>query len=247
MLYGNISISHCSPSNMLIWLAMGFQGGLLNVGGLMAGHHIVSHVTGIVTNFGFSLGKGEIGNAGFLLVVPIFFLFGSMISGYFVDLRTLQGKKPKYYLSFGIMLVLLVLIYMLGSFGFFNRFGENGDLLREFILLALLCLVCGVQNGTITAVSKSVVRTTHLTGITTDLGIGIVRTWNRKSIKGLLLDEGRANLVRIGIIFSFGLGAGVGGVLFGLFQYNGFILPIIITATLFLVMLYYQKINFNVH
>jgi uncharacterized membrane protein YoaK (UPF0700 family) len=111
----------------------------------------------------------------------------------------------------------------------------------------LLCLTCGIQNGTITTVSKSVVRTTHLTGITTDLGIGIMRYLNREKIKAPIADEVRAILMRIGIIVFFGLGSVVGGLAFHRFEYNGFILPAVTSGLLFSSMFYYQvwKVTFQ--
>ena len=242
MLYGNSSISHYSADNMMIWLVMGFQGGMINVGGLMAGQHIVSHITGIATNFGLAVGYGEIGNALFLLVIPLFFLLGSITSGYLVDLRLHLKKKPKYYLSFGIMFFLLLAVYLLGGLGLFGSFGENSMGWREFLLLSLLCLVCGIQNGTITVVSKSIIRTTHLTGLTTDLGIGIVRVLNKNRINGMTY-EGRSNFIRMGIIFAFASGAAIGGLLFKVYRYHAFLFPVIISGSLFLLMLYFQVLK----
>lgn len=206
----------------------------------MASQHIVSHVTGVVTNFGLSVGKGELKSALSLLIVPIFFLGGSVLSGYLVDLRLHMNKRPKYYLTFGFIFFLLLLVYILGVSGFFGPFGKDTGDWREFLLLSLLCLICGIQNGTITIVSKSVIRTTHLTGLTTDLGLGIVRFFNRDLLKGVVKNEGRANFIRLGIICSFALGALIGGLSFQAWSYQAFLLPTGISGGLFLMMFYFQ-------
>ena len=240
MLYGNTSIAHYTSRNLFIWFTMAFQAGLLNIGGYLVARKIVSHVTGFATFFGHdvALGLGE--EALGMLVVPCFFLLGSMLSGYFVDVRLKLGKRPKYYITFGLMFFLNLVIFLVGIMGGWGEFGQYPLELEAYILLIILCFLCGVQNGTISTVSKSVVRTTHLTGITTDLGLGIMRMIYYSRLKDKLSDEGQANFMRIGIIFSFVFGSVVGGVLFHRFEYFGFILPLIISGSLFFLMMYFQ-------
>lgn len=243
MLYGNQSISYYSPSNILIWMAMATQAGLLNIGGYMAGHQLVSHVTGFVTFFGASLGEANFTHSLMLLIIPLFFLLGAMVSGYFVDVRLRKGKKPKYYITFGIMFFFLLLVFILGVGHYFGDFGEWSSPRRSYALLIILCFVCGIQNATISVVSKSVIRTTHLTGITTDLGLGIMRLLNRKKLGDSVLGEKQANLMRIAIIVSFILGSALGGFVFGHFAFYGFIFPLLISGMLFSLMLYFQLIR----
>ncbi len=243
MLYGNESISQYSKSNVAIWMAMAFQAGVLNIGGFMACHRFVSHVTGFATFFGLEVIQPEAGHAFGMLAVPFFFLFGSMLSGCLVDLRLKLHKLPKYYITFGIMFFLLLIVTVGGVQGIFGTFGEPLTYSRDYLLLMLLCLVCGIQNGTITSVSKSVIRTTHLTGITTDLGIGIIRVLNKNKIGADFSGEGRANFMRLGIILFFGFGSVAGGFIFTYFGYAGFFIPTFITGTLFVLMLYYRVIH----
>ncbi|MNT07349.1 hypothetical protein D3C72_1420490 [compost metagenome] len=132
---------------------------------------------------------------------------------------------------------------MFGVFGYFGKFGEPLEVSRNYALLVLLCLTCGIQNGTITTVSKSVIRTTHLTGVTTDLGIGIVRFLNRKRLQGEIGNEIHANLMRAGIIFSFGFGSVLGGYVFKKLEYIGFLIPALTSGILFGAMLYFQVLQ----
>jgi len=240
MLYGNESISHYTPSNVAVWMSMSFQAGLLNIGGLMACHNFVSHITGYGTLFGLQVSRSEFGHALALLLVPLFFLCGSMISGQLVDIRLKLHRKPKYYITFGLIFSLMLLVFIGGQLGYFGIFGETLTRPRDYLLLAILCLLCGIQNGTITSVSRSVIRTTHLTGITTDLGIGIVRFLNRDKLQGEISDEVHANLMRLGIIFFFGFGSVVGGLVFSRFGYGGFLVPALTSGTLFGAALYLQ-------
>lgn len=240
MLYGNESISYYSRSNVSIWMSMAFQAGILNVAGLMACGSFVSHVSGFGTLFGYEMSKTNHSHAAALLIVPFFFLIGCMLSGICVDLRLKTHKKPKYYISFGIIFFLILAIFLLGISGYFGKFGEQIRSGRDYGLLIALCLVCGVQNGTITTVSKSVIRTTHLTGITTDLGIGIIRFLNRHKLGKEVVDEGKANFMRIGIISFFTLGSLVGALAYSNYGYEGFVIPVTTSGLLFIMMLYHQ-------
>jgi len=220
-------------------MSMAFQAGFLNIGGLMSGHKIVSHVTGFATQFGLELNSHGLA-AWTLLFIPLWFLIGSAISGYFVDIRLKLKKKPRYYLSFGILFFLILYVWYYSSRGFFGEFGEQGKSTEGLYLLCLLSLICGIQNGTISTVSRSVVRTTHLTGITTDLGLGLVRVFYRKKLGKELGDEGKANLMRIGIIYFFIMGSVAGGLCFQRFGFDAFLVPVTISGALFFLMLFFQ-------
>ncbi len=240
MLYGNETISHYTRSNMTVWFVMAFQAGFLNTGGFMACHRFVSHVTGFATFFGIEASHGNFLGAVGMLAVPIFFLFGSMIAGELIDIRIKLHKKPKYFLTFGLMFLLTLLVLVAGLNGVFGAFGEPLDIRHDYALLALLCLICGIQNGTVTTVSRSVVRTTHLTGITTDLGLGIVRVLHRHKLTGPQHDEMKANVMRAGIIFLFGLGSVAGSLIFLEMGYLGFVVPVVTSGVLFIAMIYFQ-------
>jgi len=219
---------------------MAFQAGMLNIGGFMACHRFVSHITGFAAFFGRELSQPDNSHALGMLAVPLFFLFGCMISGQLVDIRLKLHKKPKYYLTFGLIFFLLCLVFIFGQLGRFGEFGQDLELSRNYTLLILLCLTCGIQNGTITTVSKSVIRTTHLTGITTDLGLGLVRYFNRSKLKIDTMAEVQANLMRTGIIVFFILGSMLGGYLFTKVEYLGFLVPAVTSGILFGLMFYYQ-------
>lgn len=222
---------------------MSFQAGLINIGGFMACHRFVSHVTGFATFFGYEINQTDTKHAAGMLTVPLFFLFGSMLSGFLVDIRLKLHKKPKYYIVFGLIFFLITVVLIAGMSGQFGIFGEPYEYFRDSALLTLLCLICGIQNGTITSVSKSVVRTTHLTGITTDLGVGLVRFFHRKKLKHEYGHESAANLMRIGIILFFILGSVAGGYVFKNLGYAGFGVPAITSGMLFILMYYYQVIK----
>lgn len=237
MIFGNSSIATYNKSNVIVWLLMAFQAGLLNVGGFMASHRFVSHVTGFATFFAADSAAGNYSHALGMLVVPLFFLLGAMLSGQLVDIRLKLKLKPKYYFTFGIIFLIIATILVAGHFNFFSPFGQPIEVSKDYALLILLCFACGIQNATITSVSRSVVRTSHLTGLTTDLGIGLVRILNRNKLSAAVLEEEhKANLMRFGIIAFFVLGSLIGGFCFSAWGYDAFALPTLISGGLFAVM-----------
>jgi uncharacterized membrane protein YoaK (UPF0700 family) len=123
----------------------------------------------------------------------------------------------------------------------FGKFGEPLALPRDYALLGMLCLICGLQNATVSLVSKSVVRTTHLTGVTTDLGIGLVRMMNRRLLGVEYEGETRANMMRVGIISGFVLGSIVGFQIFRSWEFRGFIFPTLVSGGLFFTTFYFRR------
>jgi uncharacterized membrane protein YoaK (UPF0700 family) len=132
--------------------------------------------------------------------------------------------NPLYSLPLGTIVVLLVFVAVAGGRGLFGVFGEY-DLKANHLLLALLCLACGIQNAVVSTATGLILRSTHLTGTTTDLGTGLVRClWMPKNSPERRL-EGRFNWMRAGQIAAFILGASIGAYVFPNWHYLAFALP----------------------
>lgn len=218
-----------SPKKFIIWIALAFQAGCINVGGFLACHRFVTHTTGFATFFGSEMAQGHLKTAFGYLSVPVFFLIGAMFSAIFTDRRSLRNHKPNYIIVFGSMWICYLLVFILGVEDFFGTFGAEMALSKDYFLLALLSLSSGIQNATITSVSKAVVRTTHLTGLTTDLGIGLIRLFSTTTPQSRK-NEHQAMGMRLGIIVGFILGSWLGASVFLKHQYWGFGIPIFITS-----------------
>ena len=100
-------------------------------------------------------------------------------------------------------------------------------------LEATLCFAMGLQNAMVTRLSGAIVRTTHLTGITTDIGIKVVRLLYAYSdrARGLPVraapDMQRFKLL-VTIWLSFLSGATVGPALYLLIGSPAMLLPVVI-------------------
>lgn len=207
------------------WFLLSFLSGNVNAGGYLSCHRFVTHVTGFATLVGVDVADSRFDQAIGIFSVPLYFLMGVMVSAFWVDRRIHLGKRPRYDL---VMLFVFLCLSAAGVLGSLEQFGRFGDVLRlkqDYFLLALLCLASGLQNAAITTASGATVRTTHLTGITTDLGIGLVRSWYTSPESANHRRSIRNNWLRLGSISSFLGGSIVGAVLFTHVHFQGFLLP----------------------
>ena len=207
------------------WFLMAFGAGCVNAGGFLATGRFVTHVTGFATLFGSDLATGRWEAAVGILSVPLFFLIGAFIAGVLIDRQVHLKRVPHFDWVMLISFACLILASLAGEMESLSNFGSELRLKQVYLLLALLCLASGLQNAALTSSSGSSVRVTHLTGLTTDLGLGLARVLTEKHGQTRLAAELRANRLRVGTIISFILGSGAGATLFRYYGYHGFLLP----------------------
>jgi len=77
----------------------------------------------------------------------------------------------------------------------------------------VLCFIMGLQNAIVTKISRAEIRTTHMTGVITDLGIELGRWmyWNRGSGEGDPVRADRDRLAVLGTILGLFLAGGIAG------------------------------------
>lgn len=202
--------------------------GNINAGGFLACGRFITHVTGFATLAGIDFASGRIGAGIGMLAVPVFFLFGVMTSAYLIDRRLNRGLPPRYPLVLGLVAACLMLVSLSGYFRLFGEFGEMVHLRKEILFMAVLSIASGLINAAITTSSGAFVRITHLTGITTDLGIGVMRMLAMDPSHAEYKTERLANFYRAGNWISFAIGSFVGASLFLELDYLGFILPTVL-------------------
>lgn len=215
-----------SQKTYIDWFVLSFLAGSINTGGFLASHRFVSHITGYATLAGISF--EQMNWYGFImtLIIPLAFMTGVMFSAYLTEKQFAHYRHgQKYAPVMQIVAFLLLVVAIGGYFDFFGEFGSTTNLKNDYILSAILCMACGLQNGAITMSSGATVRTTHITGITTDLGLGLVRAAIIAGDPERQKKEHRANKLRIGTITAFTAGAIVGAYVFISFKFAGFILP----------------------
>lgn len=181
--------------------------GYVNAIGLLGvSHQAISHLSGSVTRLATSLANVDLLSAFHLVMVLLSFLLGATISGFF--LRSGALKLGRHYSR----LLLLEGLFLFAAM----------QLLKQDLFYGhyLASAACGLQNAMVTTYSGAVVRTTHVTGIFTDLGLML-----GAKLRGQHFD-GRRALLFLLIIAGFTVGGGVGGYLFVRIGFNALLLPV---------------------
>jgi uncharacterized membrane protein YoaK (UPF0700 family) len=210
-------------------MMLAFMSGTINAGGFLACGRFVTHVTGFAAFLGIDVANGEYALALGMLVVPLIFLLGSFVSGGLIDVRIREGREPRYDLVMLMVTTALVLSAVGGNLGWFGVFqGEGGAVQADIGLIILLCFASGLQNALISTSSGAVIRTTHLTGLTTDLGIGLAKALSAPDAAATP-HELVNNKIRAGIIGSFVLGSAAGTFAFLRLEYWAFLIPALIS------------------
>jgi uncharacterized membrane protein YoaK (UPF0700 family) len=163
-----------ADGNRRLGYLLAFNAGALNAGGFLVVHQYTSHMTGIVSamadNVALGLWAAALPGLGALLS----FLLGAGSSAILVNHARRRGLRSEYALP---LLIEAALLLVFGSAG-----GRLQGLPGLFVpaTVMLLCYIMGLQNALITKMSRAEIRTTHITGTLTDIGIELGRLlyWN---------------------------------------------------------------------
>lgn len=193
--------------------------GALNAGGFLAVGQYTSHMTGMVSTFADQVVLKNSDLAVVALVSWLAFVVGAGATAILVNHRRRLGTANVYAIP---LLIEAALILVFGSFGGSLEKREFADVSLAVITL---CLTMGLQNALITKISRAEIRTTHVTGLTTDMGIelGKLFYWNRNAAQDMrvAVTANREKLRVHAILVSTFLLGGIGGALG--FKYLGFI------------------------
>jgi len=179
-----VAQAHSFTQQARLAITLAWVAGFTNVVAILACGHVVSHVSGTTSDLGHHFvealrGRGTPWNvAGFGLLLIGSFFVGAMASGFATELGRRRNWESIYVLPMAIQSALLAL-FAIGVEVMLSN--ESPSRLNQSLLAALASIAMGVQNATITRISSGVVRTTHVTGVVTDLGLELVQfLWPHK-------------------------------------------------------------------
>ncbi len=208
-----------------LWALLGFQAGFINSFGFLACGRYVSHVTGFGTQVGLALGVSDFLFALEMFSIPVSFVFGSFLSGLLTVVRIDRNQVPHYdWISMVLPLLFFGFTFM-GYNGYFGAFEQSELGFMHFILLASLSMACGIQNGCFATMTKGQIRTTHLTGIATDIGTDLSRILFANLDKTERRAVRRVNFSRLATFFAFGFGAAISIWTTGKWHYLALLVP----------------------
>jgi uncharacterized membrane protein YoaK (UPF0700 family) len=155
-------------NRQLAW-AMAFVAGAVNAGGFLAVSHYTSHMTGVVSSMADELADGDLTTALAALAMMLSFFAGAFVCTTLISFGQRRRMRSRYALTLVLEAVLMLV------------FGFMGNQLQQEIrftlpsTVMLLCFIMGLHNAVTSIISGAAVRTTHLTGTVTDIGIELSR------------------------------------------------------------------------
>jgi uncharacterized membrane protein YoaK (UPF0700 family) len=204
------------PERLPTWIGVGAAllagvAGIVNVVGYLGfEHQAITHLTGTTTLLGAAVAHGDGRNAGQLAALIAAFVAGAALAGLLIRDSTLRLGR-RYGLALALEAVLLAAAVPLF---------EQGRLAGPLLATAAI----GLQNAMATTYSGAVVRTSHVSGMFTDLGIMIGH-----ALAGLPLARRRLSICVV-VVVAFAAGGVLGAMLFDALAYRALYIPAAITG-----------------
>jgi uncharacterized membrane protein YoaK (UPF0700 family) len=162
---GWTDVDRSTRANVRLGAVLAFVAGAANAGGFLAVGQYTSHMTGMLSSVADHIVLGHLALALAGAASLAAFLLGAMTTAVMVN----WGLRRQLRSAYG--LPLLAESAALLVFGLFGAAIHLFAPLFVPLTVVLLCFIMGLQNAVITKISKAEIRTTHVTGLVTDLGI----------------------------------------------------------------------------
>lgn len=191
--------------------ALSFIAGIVNVVGLLGfEHQAITHLTGNTSMLAEAVASFNLVSTLHFAALIGSFVAGCALSGFIIQDSTLQLGRRYGVALFIVAILLFVSVPLLehqSSYGMYTAAGA-----------------CGLQNAMVSTYSGAVVRTTHVSGMFTDLGIFLGH-----SLRGVPIDSRRLKL-SITVISGFFCGGVIGAFLYQSIAYSALYIPSGLTA-----------------
>lgn len=147
------------------WLAcvLAFVAGALNSVGFVAVAAYTSHMTGLVAQVADHLVLADLGLVWIGALAIVAFIAGSMACALLFNWARRRELRSRFAVVLALQGGLMLLFGALAQY-------VHEDVSRELVVV-VLAFTMGLQNAIITKVSDAQIRTTHVTGMVTDIGI----------------------------------------------------------------------------
>ncbi len=201
--------------NLQIATLLSFVAGFVNVAGFVSIHQLTTNITGHFAFFVGDLYQFKWSESLIFFAYILSFFLGAFVSSMLIEFVRRKSEKNIFILP---VLIEIAILFFLSVFG--NAIIQtNANAIAVLLLFAM-----GLQNSLVTRISNAVVRTTHLTGLFTDLGIEVSQLIFFRN------NDLRRNLKRIihlrfRIILFFFLGGIIAGICYKYFKLNALFLP----------------------
>lgn len=188
--------------------------GMVNVASLVLFYSFTSNLTGH-----FAILATEIANGQWFQMLVVFFWILLFFSGSFLSNNLIINSTAKNtFLSHSIPMILEILCFVF--VGFYGQFFYTETLTQTEILVSVLLFAMGLQNGLTASISNFQVKTTHLTGLTTDLALHLSMLTKKEYRQNIQIVE--KTKLMLAILGSYLFGGILSGLIIHLVQFQVF-------------------------
>ena len=188
-------------ANRHLGYALAFVAGAINAGGFLAVQQYTSHMTGMVSSMADHMALGTFHAAVSALGALASFVAGAACSAILVNFARQHAMHSQFALPLMVEAILLL------CFGLVGGHLAVADGFFVSLTVMLLAFIMGLQNAVITKLSNAEIRTTHITGIVTDIGIELGKLVYRNA--GVRANRPRLRLLAL-LLGSFFVGGVIG-------------------------------------
>ena len=208
---------------------LALNAGMVNVLGLITVlHQSVSHMTGNVSMLAMSLADWQPEYFVYLNLVVLCFILGSFISGLILS-DSHVGLNRHYGFPLSLIAFFLLLTWIL--LPYFPRYA-----------LLWASVAMGIQNAMVSHYKGAIIRTTHLSGVLTDIGLTL-----GYCVRGLKI-ESRRIVLHILIFIGFLIGGLITSLLYPYFKLHTFLIPTTLSFCMAIIYwVYYFRVSSNLH
>ncbi|WDF54786.1 YoaK family protein [Mucilaginibacter sp. KACC 22063] len=222
----NSTTNRTFRENQMLASSTAFVSGYINVAGMLGLLVFTSNVTGHVASLANHIVRQHFHEIMVFMIWLLMFFFGAFTSNFII--RSFEHKS--YYTAHSTPVILEIFILLFVAI-YGNHFFAGSDTEREYIIGALL-FANGLQNNMVSTVSGGLVKTSHLTGLFTDLGGEVAEWLHPKSLKAKITKE--KILIRTTILGCYITGGIVGGIFFDIYGFAIFyFVPLILLTILY--------------
>ncbi|MBP1626209.1 MAG: hypothetical protein H6Q00_684 [Holophagaceae bacterium] len=213
--------------NRQLATSLAFVAGAVNAGGFLAVQTYTSHISGTVSRVADELVLGHKTLALGAVATVACFCAGAASASLLIS----YGKRHRFQSHYALSLMIEAVLLMV-----FGLMGYKLQATQRFFLpstVVLLSFIMGMHNSVVTTISSAEVRTTHMTGIVTDLGIEIGRALYVDVTRNRRVERVKANWDKLklhALILSSFLGGGILGAIG--FKHVGFKITLVLSGFL---------------
>lgn len=202
-------------------ILLSFVSGWVNAVGILGLHQTLTHMTGNLSNLSLKATSGDFAAAANLAAVMTSFIMGAAVSGMIIRKSVLSfGRR------YGVVLMIESAALCVAA-----------QCLRHkpFLGECLAAAAFGLQNAMAALFSASIIRTTHMTGIATDLGFQLGH-----ALVGIPVDK-RMVLMYAALFMSFFLGGAASAMVYPRLGSDSVFIPAAIVGLMGIVYFIYRR------